>query len=140
MRHFSPVEIMTGRRFHAKKLSLGFGIYCQVAENVEPRNSLAPHMRAATLLGNSGNLSGSQIFLALDTGHTITWHQWVVLPMPPAVIARVNLLGKAEPSILTFTDRHGHEIGDYPREPKSVEDDDDPVMEYIDDAIPAIDA
>jgi len=32
----------------------------------------------------------------------------------PAVIARVNLLGKAEPSILTFTDQHGHEIGDYP--------------------------
>jgi hypothetical protein len=60
--------------------------------------------------------------------------------MPPAVIARVNLLRKAEPSILTFTDRHGRKIGDYPREPKPVEDDDDPVMEYIDDAIPAIDA
>jgi hypothetical protein len=45
-----------------------------------------------------------------------------------------------QPSILTFTDRHGREIGDYPREPKPVEDDDDPVMEYIDDAIPAIDA
>jgi hypothetical protein len=29
--------------------------------------------------------------------------------MPPAVIARVNELGKAEPSILTFTDRHGRE-------------------------------
>jgi hypothetical protein len=60
--------------------------------------------------------------------------------MPPAVIARVNLLGKVEPSILTFTDRHGREIGDYPREPKHIEDDDDPVMENIDDAIPAIDA
>ncbi len=91
------------------------------------------------MLGNSGNLSGGQIFLALDTGHTITRHQWVVLPIPPAVIARVNLLGRAEPSILTFTDRHGREIGDYPREPKHVEDDDDTVMEYIDNAIPAID-
>jgi hypothetical protein len=60
--------------------------------------------------------------------------------MPPAVIARVNLRRKAEPSILTFTDWHGHEIGDYPREPEPVEDDDAPVMEYIDDAIPAIDA
>ncbi len=59
--------------------------------------------------------------------------------MPPAVIARVNLLGRAEPSILTFTDRHGHEIGDYPRDPKPIEDDDDPVMEYIDNASPAID-
>jgi hypothetical protein len=60
--------------------------------------------------------------------------------MPPAVIARVNLLGKAESSILIFTDRHGREIGDYPREPKPIEDDDAPVMEYIDDALPAIDA
>jgi hypothetical protein len=59
--------------------------------------------------------------------------------MPPAVIARVNLLGRAEPSILTFTDRHGREIGDYPREPEPIEDDDDPVMEYIDNASPAID-
>jgi hypothetical protein len=58
--------------------------------------------------------------------------------MPPAVIARVNLLGRAEPSILTFTDRHGREIGDYPREPEPVEDDDDPVIEYIDNAIPTI--
>ncbi len=40
----------------------------------------------------------------------------------------------------TFTDRHGHKIGDYPREPEPVEDDDDPVMEYIDNASPAIDA
>ncbi len=61
--------------------------------------------------------------------------------MPPAVIARVNLLRKAEPSILTFTDRHCREIDDYPREPEPVDkDDDDPVMEHIDDAIPAIEA
>jgi hypothetical protein len=139
VKHFSPDEIMTGWRLHANDLSIGFGTYCQVAENVEPRNSLAPCMRAAISLGNSGNLSGGQIFLALDTGHTITRHQWVALPMPPAVIARVNLLGGAEPSILTFTDRHGCKIGDYPREPESVEDDDDPVMEYIDNASPAID-
>ncbi len=58
--------------------------------------------------------------------------------MPPAVIARVNLLGRAEPSILTFTDPHGHEIGDYLRKPEPIEYDDDPVMEYIDNASPAI--
>ncbi len=140
VKHFSPGEIMMGWRLHANDLSLGFGTYCQVAENVEPQNSLAPRTRAAILLGNSGNLSGGQIFLALDTGHTIIWHQWVVLPMSPAVIARVNLLGKAEPSILTFTDWHGREIGDYPREQEPVEDDDAPVMQYIDDVLPAIEA
>jgi hypothetical protein len=36
VKHFSPGEIMTGRRLHAKNLSIGFGTYCQVAENVEP--------------------------------------------------------------------------------------------------------
>ncbi len=36
VKHFSPGEIMTGRRLHANNLSLGFGTYCQVAENVEP--------------------------------------------------------------------------------------------------------
>ncbi len=121
-------------------LRLGFGTYCQVAENVEPRNSLAPLTQAAILLGHSGNLSGSHIFLALDTGHTITWHQWVVLPMPPAVIARVNLLGKAEPSILTFTDQHGQAIGDHPQDPEPVEGDDTSIVNYVDDVLPAVDA
>ncbi len=101
MKHFSPGEIMTNRRLHANNLHLTFGSYAQVAENVEPCNSLAPCTRAAILLGSPGNLSGGQIFLALDTGHTIARYQWVVLPMPSAVIARMSLIGNAEPSILT---------------------------------------
>ena len=32
--------------------------------------------------------------------------------MPKAVINRVNQIGKYEPSILTFTNRHGNKIGD----------------------------
>ncbi len=79
-----------------------------------------------------------QISLALDTGHTITWHQWVVLPMPPAVIARVNLLGEVEPSILTFTDRHGRDIGDYPRDLEPVEDDDASFVDHFNDVLPAV--
>ncbi len=111
-----------------------------MAEDVEPRNSLAPCTQAAILLGHLENLSGGQIFLTLDAGHTITWHQWVVLPMPPAVIAKVNLLGKAEPSILTFTDQHGREIGDYPQDPEPVEDDDASIVDHFDDVLPAVDA
>ncbi len=71
VKHYSPGEIMMDRRLNASYLKLSFGFYCQVAENVEPRNSLAPRTRAAISLGNSGNLSGGQMFLALDTGHTI---------------------------------------------------------------------
>ncbi len=112
MKHYSPGEIMNDRCLHANDLQLAFGIYCQVAENVEPRNSLAPRMRAAILFGNSGNLSGGQLSLALDGSQTIVRHQWVVLPVPPAVIDHVNLLSINEPSILTFINRHGQDIGD----------------------------
>jgi len=39
---YSPGEIMTDRHWHADDLLLRFGTYCQVAEHVEPWNSLAP--------------------------------------------------------------------------------------------------
>ncbi len=110
--HFSPGEIMAGCCLHKSNITLSFGVYCQVAENIQPRNSLAPRTQTAILVGSLGNLSGGQIFLALDTGHTIIRHQWVALPMPPAVIDHVNMLGWREPAMLTFTDRQGHDIGD----------------------------
>jgi hypothetical protein len=69
-------------------------------------------MQAAVLVGSLGNLSGGQVFLALDTGHMIIRHQWVALPMLPAVIDRVNLLGWCEPAMLTFTDCQGRDNGD----------------------------
>ncbi len=87
VKHYPPGEIMTDRHLNASNLKLSFGVYCQVAENFEPRNSHAPRTRAAISLGNSGNLSGGQMFLVLDTGHTINRYQWVLLPMPPAVTA-----------------------------------------------------
>ncbi len=45
--------------------------------------------------------------------------------MPPAVIVRVTLIGKVEPSILTFTDWQGHEIGDHPQDFDPAGDGDD---------------
>jgi hypothetical protein len=123
---------------NANNLKLSFGVYCQVAENDEPRNSLAPRTRAAISLRNSGNLMGGQKFLALDTGHTITRHQWVVLPMPPAVIAQVNLLGYVEPSILTFAGWCGQEIGDNPQDFKSSGDDGDSVVKHLTDEFPGV--
>jgi hypothetical protein len=126
VKHYSPGEIMNDRCLHVNDLQLAFGIYCQEAENVEPRHSLAPRMRVAILLGNSGNLSGGQLFFALDSGQTIVRHQWVVLPVPSAVIDDANLLGINEPSILTFTNRHGHDIVDLAQdfEPCANEDED----------------
>jgi hypothetical protein len=112
VKHFSHGEIMTGCRLHKSNIALSFGVYCHVAENVQPRNSLAPWMEVAILVGSLGNLSDGQVFLVLDTGHTTIRHQWVALPMPPAVIDRINLLGWHEPAMLTFTNGQGRDIGD----------------------------
>jgi hypothetical protein len=112
VKHFSPGEITMGRSLHKSDIALSFGVYCQVAENVQPQKSLAPRTQAAILVGSLGNLSGGHVFFALDTGHVIIRHQWVALPMPPAVIDCVNLLGRHEPAMLTFTNRQGQDIGD----------------------------
>ncbi len=104
---------MTGAQLHMSQLQLKFGSYCQVAEDVTPHNSLAAHMHGAISMGPSGNLSGGQRFLALDTGKMIVRNCWKELPMPSAIINRVNLLGHAKHSSLVFTDHHGQVIGDY---------------------------
>jgi hypothetical protein len=93
VKHYSPREIMTNRRIHANDVVVSFGVYCQIAENVDPQNSLAPRTRGAISWGSSGNLSGGHMFLALDTGATVIRHQWVVLPMPSSVIDHVNFIG-----------------------------------------------
>ncbi len=94
VKNFYPGEIMTGHNLHKSNNALFFGVYCQVAENVQPRSSLAPRTQAVISVGSSGNLSDGQVFLALDTSHTIIRHQWVALPMPPTVIDCNNLLGR----------------------------------------------
>ena len=64
----------------------------------------------------------------------------MVLPMPLAVIARVTLIGKAEPSILTFTDQQGCEIGDHLQDfDPGGDDDDDSAGVFILDVIPGVD-
>jgi hypothetical protein len=102
-KHHPPSAIMTGNQLHMSRLQLKFGSYCQVAEDVTPRNNLAARPLRAISMGPSGNLSGGQRFLTLDTGKMIVQNHWKELPMPSAVIDRVNLLGHAECSL----DRHG---------------------------------
>jgi hypothetical protein len=103
---------MTGCCLHKSDIVLSFGVYWQVTENIQPQNSLAPWTRAAILVGSWGNLSRGRFFLALNSGHTIIRHQWAALPMPPAVIDHVNLLGWYKPALLTFTDQQGRDNGD----------------------------
>jgi len=80
---------------------------------VTPCNSLAARVHGAISMGPSGNLSGGQHFLALDTDKLIVRNHWKELPMPLAVIDQVNVLGCAKQSPLVFTDCLGQVIGDY---------------------------
>jgi hypothetical protein len=110
--HLSPKTIISGEVLDYKKhLCLPFGQYCQVHEEETPRNSQAARTKAAISLGPSGNLQGGYRFMALDTGKKITRRNWDVIPITELVIARVNALGKDQPEVITFTDRHGATIG-----------------------------
>jgi hypothetical protein len=131
MKHYSPGTIMTRHNLHWSNIVLGFGVYCQIAKNVEPRNSLASRTRARISLGTSGNLTSGQLFLALDTGTIVTRHQWVVLPMSLLVIDWVNFLGWCEPYILTFTRRHDQNIGEILQDADSAgNEDEESIVEY----------
>jgi hypothetical protein len=54
VKHYSPGEFIMVCCLNANNLKLSYGVYCKVASNFEPRNSLA-RTRAVISLGNSGN-------------------------------------------------------------------------------------
>jgi hypothetical protein len=113
LKHYPPSAIMTGAQLLMSQLQLKFESYSQDAKDVTPCNSLAARTCGAISMGQSGNLSGGQRFLALDTGKMIVRNRWKKIPMPLAVINHVKLLGHAKRSLLVFTDCHGQVIGDY---------------------------
>ena len=140
LKHYPPSAIMNGTRtrLHMNQLQLKFGSYCQVAEDVTPRNSLAARTRGAISMGPSGNLSGGQRFLTLDTGKLVVRNRWKELPITSDVIDRVNMLGCTERSMLVFTDRLGRAIGDYtPTEHVAGEDEDSIVNDLYSSIPPA---
>jgi hypothetical protein len=108
-----PKTIMSGETLDFKKyLSLQIGKYCQVHEEDTPQNSQVAHTKGAISLGPSGNLQGGFKFMALNYGKKIVRRSWDVIPLPDVVINRVNEVGKDQPRLMTFTDRHGRLIGD----------------------------
>ncbi len=58
--------------------------------------------------------------------------------MPPAVIAQLILLVNVEPSILTFTNKHGRDIGDNPLDFEPSGDDDYYVVEHLTGEFPGV--
>jgi len=108
----SPKAIMSGEQINYKHYKLLFGSNCQVYEDTAPHNSLAARTQGAISLGSSGNLHGAIRFLNLKTGDVIVRYSYAEVPMPDEVIERVNYLGRDQPELITFTDRHGNGIGD----------------------------
>jgi hypothetical protein len=104
---------MSGETLDFKKhLSLQIGQYCQVHEEDTPRNSQVARTKGAICLGLSGNVQGGFKFMALNSGKKIVRRSWDVIPLPDVVINGVNELGKDQPRLMTFMDRHGRLIGD----------------------------
>jgi hypothetical protein len=97
---------------YKKNFSLQIGQYCQVHEEDHPSNSQLARTKGAISLGPSINIQGSFKFMALNTGMKIVRRSWNVIPMPDVVITRGNSLDSDQPRQITFTDRHGHLIGD----------------------------
>mmetsp|Transcript_36183 Transcript_36183/g.51177 ORF Transcript_36183/g.51177 Transcript_36183/m.51177 type:complete len:412 (+) Transcript_36183:1053-2288(+) len=109
----SPRELLTDESLDYKKhLCQQFGDYCQVHEEDEPRNSQTPRTQGAICMGPSGNAQGGFKFMTLRTCKKITHRAWDEIPMPDTVRDRVNLPGKDQPELLTFTDRKGRPIGE----------------------------
>jgi hypothetical protein len=108
----SPNTIMAGETLYFKNyLSLQIGQYFQVHEEDTPRNSQVARTKGAISLVPSGNPQGGFKFMALNYGKKIVRCSWDVIPLPDVIITHVNELGKDQPRIMTFTDRHGCLIG-----------------------------
>jgi hypothetical protein len=64
----SPKQIMSGEVMQYKFCAMGFGRYCQIHEEDQPRSSTAARTHAAISLGPSGNAQGGHKFYTLTTG------------------------------------------------------------------------
>lgn len=107
------------------KLSLPFGQYCQVYEGPDTPNTTAPRTLGAIALHPTGNAQGSHYFMLLRTGQRISRQQWDVLPITPAVVARVEAIAESErePLIpndgMTFLRVNGTTIGENDKVPQT---------------------
>jgi len=91
---------------------MGFGRYCQIHEEDQPRNSMAARTQGAISLGPSGNFQGGQKFYTLTTGKVVVRRAWTELPTSNSVITRIHLLAKGMPALPVFTDCTGRIFGD----------------------------
>ena len=94
---FSPREILLRWRMDAKKYCRVLpGSYCEVHEDPNPTNTNVSRTHKGIALGPTGNLPGSVKFYCINTGRALKRRAFTKIPMPTAVIAKVNKIGKKE--------------------------------------------
>ena len=72
------------------------GSYYEVHDETNPSNTTVIRTHEGTSLGPTGNLQGSVKFYCLNTGRLLKRRVFTEIPMPTAVIAKVNKIGKKE--------------------------------------------
>ena len=94
---FSPREILLHWRMDAKKHCRVLpGSYCEVYDEPNPTNTTVSRTHEGIFLGPTGNLQGSVKFYCLNTGRVLNRRAFTEIPMPTAVISKVNKIGKKE--------------------------------------------
>ena len=94
---FSPREILLRWRMDAKNHCRVLpGSYCEVHDDPNPTNTTVSCTREGIALGPTGNLQGSVKFYCLNTGRVLKRQAFNEIPMPKAVIAKVDKIGKKE--------------------------------------------
>ena len=72
------------------------GSYCEVHDKPNPSNITVSLTHKGIALGPNINLQGSVKFYCLNTGRVLKRRAFTEIPMPTAVIAKVDKIGKKE--------------------------------------------
>jgi hypothetical protein len=105
---YSPREIVTRHHLDYKHhCRAPFGAYCETHEENTPTNDMSTRGCPSKCLGTTGNIQGTYNFLSLISGLLIKRRHFDKLPIPDAVIKRVeDLAAKSGVSPeLIFADR-----------------------------------
>ena len=94
---FSPREILLRWRMDSKNHCRVLpGSYCEVHDNPNTYNTTVSRTHEGIALGPTGNLLVSVKFYCLNTGRVLKRRAFTDIPMPTAIIAKVNKIGKKE--------------------------------------------
>ena len=94
---FSPREILLRWKMDVNKHCRVLpGSYYEVHDEPNPSNTTVSRTHEGIALGPTVNMQGSVKFYCLNTGRVLKRRAFTEIPMPAAVIAKVNKIGKKE--------------------------------------------